>query len=218
MIENKELVHENDFNTVQYEPFVIKEHRIYFIIKRIFDIVLSSVACIVLCIPMLLLAIMIWIESPGPVIYKQERLGVNGEKFNMYKFRSMKLNAEENGPTWASVNDNRCTKVGKVMRLFHMDELPQLWNIIKGEMTIVGPRPEREYFYNIFEKSIPQFRERLRVKPGLTGLSQVNGCYDLTPEERLMYDKEYIENMSFLLDLKCIIKTVFVVFNHKGAR
>ena len=136
----------------------------------------------------------------------------------MYKFRSMYLDAEKDGPRWASVNDDRCTKVGRFIRRTHIDELPQLFNVLKGDMSMVGPRPERAYFYDEFEKDIPDFRERLRVMPGLTGLSQVNGCYDMTPAQRLAYDKTYMESRSVWTDLKILGQTVVVVFNGKGAR
>lgn len=194
------------------------EKSVYFTLKRGFDIIASLLAGIVCIIPMATVAALIWLESPGPAIYSQERLGKNGKPFTMYKFRSMYMDAEKNGPQWAVVNDRRCTRIGKVIRMYHIDELPQLWNILKGDMSIVGPRPERSYFYDEFEKTIPEFRQRLRVKPGLTGLSQVNGCYDMTPEERLVYDMEYIATMSVWTDLKCIFKTVGVVFSRKGAR
>lgn len=190
----------------------------YFFVKRCFDIVASLVGGLILLIPMAIVAALIWLESPGPAIYSQERLGKDGEPFTMYKFRSMYLDAEKNGPQWAKKNDHRCTRVGRVIRMYHIDELPQLLNILRGEMTIVGPRPERSYFYDQFEKDIPEFRQRLRVKPGLTGLSQVNGCYDMTPQERIVYDIEYMETMSVWTDLKCILKTFLVVFSRRGAR
>ena len=136
----------------------------------------------------------------------------------MVKFRSMGINAEENGPQWADKDDDRCTKVGRVLRKFRLDELPQVWNILKGDMSCVGPRPERPCFYEEFETYIHGFRNRLAVKPGLTGLAQVNGGYDLLPEEKIVLDMEYIANRSLLLDLKCLLKTVGLVFTHHGAR
>ena len=157
-------------------------------------------------------------ESAGPAIFKQERLGLGGKPYTMYKFRSMYLDAEKDGPRWATVNDDRCTKVGRFIRRSHIDEIPQLFNVLKGDMSMVGPRPERAYFYDEFEKDIPDFRERLRVLPGLTGLSQVNGCYDMTPAQRLAYDKTYMESRCVWTDLKILFQTVIVVFNGKGAR
>lgn len=190
----------------------------YLIFKRVFDFVASCLALLVCAIPMGIIAIIIRLESAGPAIYKQERLGKDGVPFVMYKFRSMRVDAEKNGAQWATVNDSRCTRFGHFIRRCHADELPQLWNIIRGEMSIVGPRPERECFYKEFAEYIPLFPERLRVKPGLTGLSQVNGCYDLLPEERLAYDIEYMAKRSVWMDLMCVLKTVVVIFNGKGAR
>lgn len=190
----------------------------YLFFKRVFDIVASLFAGIVLFIPMLIVAIWIKLDSPGPVIYKQERLSKNGKPFQIYKFRSMYVDAEKNGPQWAKWGDPRCTKVGRVIRRWHIDELPQLINVFKGDMSIVGPRPEREYFYREFEKDIPEYRVRLIVDQGLTCIGQVNGCYDLTPQQRIAYDIEYIEKQSFWTDIKCILKTFCVIFNHRGAR
>ncbi len=197
---------------------VVKDNLIYLGVKRIFDFIGAVLLGILLLIPMVIIAILIKRDSPGPALFKQERLGKNGKPFVMYKFRSMVVNAEENGPQWASNNDDRCTKIGRILRVTRLDELPQLINILKGNMSFVGPRPERRYFYNKFEKYIPGFKNRLMVKPGLTGLAQVNGGYDLSPEEKIIFDMEYIKNMSFVLDLKCIVKTVRLIFTHEGAR
>lgn len=204
--------------TGQKIEYVVNNKKSYLIPKRIFDVIVSLFAIAILLLPMAIVALLIAIESPGPVIYKQERLGKNGKPFMMYKFRSMRNDAEKGGPQWATVGDPRCTKVGKVIRVWHIDELPQLWNVVLGEMSVVGPRPEREYFYQEFEKEIPNFRDRLLVDQGLTCIAQVNGCYDLTPEGRLEYDVEYIQKQSMWTDLKCILKTFVVLFNHKGAR
>jgi lipopolysaccharide/colanic/teichoic acid biosynthesis glycosyltransferase len=136
----------------------------------------------------------------------------------MYKFRSMRTDAEDDGPQWAQKDDERCTKFGKFLRKTRLDELPQVINILQGNMSLVGPRPERAYFYDEFEKYIPNFRQRLQVKPGLTGLAQVNGGYDLMPEEKLVYDLEYIENRSLWMDIVCMVKTVRLIFTHEGAR
>lgn len=196
----------------------VNNKRSYLICKRIFDIVLSVLATLVLLVPMAVVALLIVIEDPGPVFYSQERLGKNGKPFQILKFRSMCVNAEQNGPQWARTEDPRCTKVGKVIRRWHIDELPQLWNVLKGEMSIVGPRPEREHFYQVFEQELPNYRDRLLVDQGLTCIGQVNGCYDLTPAKRIDYDIEYIEKQTFWLDLKCIFQTFRVICNHKGAR
>ena len=190
----------------------------YLWIKRAVDIFASALGLLICLIPMGIVAVLIRLESVGPAIFKQERLGIGGKPYTMYKFRSMRIDAEKNGPQWATVNDDRCTKVGKIIRLCHVDEIPQLWNVFKGDMSRVGPRPERSYFYDEFEKDIPNFRQRLKIKPGLTGLSQVNGCYDMTPEQRLAYDKTYMATRGLWTDLKILLLTVVVVFNGKGAR
>ena len=141
------------------------------------------------------------------------------EIFYMYKFRSMVMNAEQNGAQWSNgEEDDRITALGHVLRQSRLDELPQLWNILKGDMSFVGPRPERECFYDEFEMYIHGFRQRLCVKPGLTGLAQVRGGYDLRPEEKIVYDMEYIEKQSIGLDWKIIFDTVRVVVSHEGAK
>ena len=192
--------------------------RNYLFWKRFFDVVASILIGSLLLVPMFLIGVVIWCSSKGPALYKQERLGQNGKKFIMLKFRSMTDDAEAEGPQWARENDQRCTKVGAILRKTRLDELPQLWNILKGDMSFVGPRPEREYFYEQFETYIVGFRKRLLVKPGLTGLAQVNGGYDLLPEEKIIYDMEYIEKMSLAMDAKCIFKTVRLILSHEGAR
>jgi lipopolysaccharide/colanic/teichoic acid biosynthesis glycosyltransferase len=167
---------------------------------------------------MLIIALVIRLDSTGPALFTQERLGKNGKPFIMIKFRSMRMDAEVNGPQWADKNDCRCTKVGRFLRKSRLDELPQLVNILMGEMSFVGPRPERACFYDEFEQYIPHFRQRLQVQPGLTGHAQVNGGYELKPEEKIVYDLEYIAKRSVKMDLQCIWKTVLVVFSHDGAR
>lgn len=190
----------------------------YLFVKRLADIVLAAAGLMVLLVPMIIVGILIKLDSKGSVIYSQERLGKNGKPFTMYKFRSMIVDAEANGPKWADANDERCTKLGRVLRKSRLDELPQLYNILVGDMSIVGPRPERECFYIEFEKRIPGFKNRMAVTPGLTGHAQVNGGYSLLPEEKLIYDMEYIAKRSVRMDLQCIMKTVSVVVFHTGAR
>ena len=192
--------------------------KFYGFFKRAFDLVVSFAGLLICCVPMLILALIIKLDSKGPVIYKQERVGLGGKPFMIFKFRTMKVDAEANGPQWASENDDRCTKVGRFLRNTRLDELPQLLNILGGKMSIVGPRPERECFYVEFEKYIHGFRNRLDVKPGLTGLAQINGGYDLAPEEKIVFDMEYIRSRSFWGDIKLIFKTVKLVFTHEGAR
>ena len=197
---------------------VVSGSRAYLFVKRVFDINGALAAGTVLLIPMLVIAALIRLDSPGPALFKQERLGKGGKAFTILKFRSMRLDAEKNGPQWADENDDRCTRIGRILRKSRLDELPQLWNIFKGEMSFVGPRPERACFYDEFETYIHGFRNRLLVKPGLTGLAQVNGGYDLKPEEKIVYDLEYIEKRSLWLDIKILFKTVAVIFDHDGAK
>lgn len=199
-------------------PAIPADSKGYLFLKRTFDIFVSLMVLTMAFVPMLFLAALIKIDSKGPVLYKQERLGKDGKPFLMLKFRSMYTNAEQDGPQWANKADNRCTRVGRFIRKSRLDELPQAWNILKGEMSLVGPRPERAYFYDQFETYIHGFRHRLVVKPGLTGLAQVNGGYELKPEEKIAYDMEYIVRRSVKLDLHCILKTVRLVFTHEGAR
>lgn len=199
------------------EP-VVHGNAVFFAVKRTMDVILAFVAGLALVLPMVIIAILIKLDSPGPAIFRQERLGKGGKPFTIYKFRTMYLDAEANGPQWAKRHDCRCTPLGRFLRHTRLDELPQLWNILKGDMSIVGPRPERACFYDEFETYIHGFSYRLLVKPGLTGLAQVNGGYDLKPEEKIVYDIQYIENQSILMDLKCIFKTVSLVFTHEGAR
>lgn len=196
----------------------VEAGKAYFVTKRIFDIIVSVCAGLVLLIPMAMIAVLIRIESKGPAIYRQERLGLNGKPFIMNKFRSMRMDAEVNGPRWAEKDDDRCTKLGRILRKSRLDELPQLYNILVGDMSFVGPRPERACFYDEFEKYIPNFRDRLMVQPGLTGYAQVNGGYELLPEEKLAFDLEYMQKRSIKMDLQCILKTVRLVFTHEGAR
>lgn len=186
--------------------------------KRTFDILLSFFALIILLVPMMLIAIIIKCDSRGPVFYKQERLGLGGKSFMLYKFRTMVEDAEKNGAKWADENDDRITRSGKWLRLFRIDEIPQFFNILKGDVSLVGPRPEREFFHKQFCEEIEGWENRLNVKQGLTGLAQVNGGYSLTPAQKLVYDLEYIEKRSIIFDLKIIFKTVLVVLNHNGAR
>lgn len=192
---------------------------IYSFVKRLFDIVCSLVLMILLFPLMLVIGIVIHNTSPGGVLYFQKRLGLNGKTIDVIKFRTMRADAEKNGAQWSGGDDDvRITPVGRILRKTRLDELPQLWCIFRGDMTFVGPRPERECFYDEFEKYVHGFSERLRVKPGLTGLAQVSGGYDLKPEEKIVFDIEYIKNRSILLDIKIMFRTVAVVFTHDGAK
>ncbi|WP_055069405.1 sugar transferase [Clostridium massiliamazoniense] len=190
----------------------------YSFFKRTFDIVASLIGLIIGIPIVIITCILVVIESKGNPIFCQKRVGLNNREFNMYKVRSMRMDAEKNGAQWAEKNDPRVTKVGKFIRKTRIDEIPQLYNVLKGDMTFVGPRPEREIFYKEFEKEISNFRERLKVKPGVTGYAQVHGGYDVTPAEKLELDLYYIEHMSLGMDLKMIFKTVSVIFTGDGAR
>lgn len=196
----------------------IKSKPVYSALKRLFDIVASFVALVLTIIPMIVISIVIKLDSKGSAIFRQERLGLHGVPFMMYKFRTMHLDAEKNGAAWAEKDDPRCTKVGAILRKTRLDELPQLWNILRGDMSFVGPRPERKCFYDKFEEYIHGFSKRMAVKPGLTGHAQVNGGYDLAPEQKIVFDMEYIENRSFSMDFECIVRTFEVIFTQKGAR
>lgn len=186
--------------------------------KRVFDLALSLILLPILLIPMIIIGILIRLDSPGKAIFTQIRLGKDQKPFTIYKFRTMYLNAEEQGPRWASIDDRRSTDFGRFLRHSHLDELPQIINIISGKMSFVGPRPERPEFYDIFDTYIDGFRQRTLVRPGLTGLAQVNGGYELLPEEKIVYDLEYIKNRSFLMDIRCILKTFSVVCCRRGVR
>jgi exopolysaccharide biosynthesis polyprenyl glycosylphosphotransferase len=158
---------------------------------------------------MFIIAVLIKLTSKGPVIYKQKRVGWDGKEFTMLKFRTMRVDAEKGGPVFAKQNDPRCTPFGKILRKLSLDELPQLINSLKGDMSIVGPRPERPVFIEEFRKKIPNYMLRLKIKAGITGWAQVNGLRgDTSIEERIKYDIYYIENWSVLFDLKIILLTI----------
>lgn len=196
----------------------IGDKPVYCFVKRAFDITASALALLVLLIPMLVIALVVAATSEGGALFTQERLGKDGKPFRMTKFRTMYVNAEQNGAQWSrGDNDARITKVGSFLRKVRLDELPQLWSILKGDMSFVGPRPERKVFYDEFETYIHGFSERLKVKPGLTGLAQINGGYFLRPEEKVLYDVEYIKTRSLWLDVKILFKTVKVVLTADGA-
>jgi Undecaprenyl-phosphate glucose phosphotransferase len=180
------------------------------VLKRGIDIGISAVSLALCSVPFGIIALLIKRASPGPVFYTQERMGLDGKAFNVYKFRSMSEGAEDDtGPVWARDDDPRATPIGKILRRFDIDELPQLWNVLKGEMSIVGPRPERPYFVEQFKHRIPQYMLRHKVKAGITGWAQVNGWRGNTSlEKRIEYDLYYIENWSVGLDLKIMWLTL----------
>ena len=160
----------------------------------------------------------IWIQDRGPIFYSQKRIGKDGNIFTIRKFRTMIPNAEATtGIVWSHKDDPRITTVGKVLRWTALDELPQLWNIITGDMTLVGPRSERPELHNEFLNRIPYFDRRLQVRPGLTGLAQINGSYNLAPKDKLAYDLEYISEMNLILDIKIIIISIWYTVRGKWA-
>jgi sugar transferase (PEP-CTERM system associated) len=190
-------------------------------LKRLLDFLASGLILLMMS-PILGLAYLaIKIDSPGPVFYTQERVGKDREVFTIYKFRSMQYMAEKGAPEWAREKDPRVTRVGKILRLTHIDELPQIWNIFKGEMSLVGPRPERPEFVDILEKQLPYYFVRHTIKPGLTGWAQINYRYGASVEDahnKLEYDLYYVKNMSLILDLQILLRTVGVVLLKDGAR
>ncbi len=188
-------------------------------VKRTFDIIFSGGMLVVISPVMLLLALIVKMNSHGPIFYRQRRVGLDGAVFECIKFRSMRLDAESaSGPIWASEGDSRVTSVGKFLRRWSLDELPQLWNIIKGDMSLVGPRPERPEFVKQFAERIEGYHERHRVRSGLTGWAQVNGLRGNVPiEERTQYDRHYVENWSLGLDLKILIMTFVAVIKGENS-
>ena len=180
--------------------------------KRVMDMVISGIGIVITSPIMLIIALAVKLYDRGPVFYFQERLTVGGRSFMICKFRRMCVDSEKNGARLASKHDSRITPVGKVLRNLHLDELPQLFNVFKGDMSLVGPRPERKTIMREYEKELPEFYYRLKVKAGLTGYAQVYGKYNTTPYDKLKLDLFYIENYSFLLDIKLIFMTVKIFF------
>jgi len=186
--------------------------------KRIIDIVLSALGLILLSPLMIIVALLIKVTSPGPVFYMQVRVGQGEKPFLLYKFRTMINNAEAStGPVLATEDDPRITPIGKFLRATRIDEIPQLWNVLKGDMSLVGPRPERPFFIEKFKKEIPGYEYRHLVKPGITGLAQIAGKYSTTADDKLRYDLMYIGNLSLLQDIKILMQTVPVVMNSAAA-
>ena len=188
--------------------------------KRIIDFLLSFISILMLLPVFILIGIIIKVTSKGPIIYSQERLGYQGRPFNIYKFRSMVADAEQkSGPVWTLDDDPRVTSFGKILRKFRIDELPQLINVFIGQMSLIGPRPERPYFIEKLREKIPLYERRFRVRPGITGWSQIKHPSDINEEDvkqKLRYDFYYIENLSFNLDLKILISTIAVVLSGRG--
>jgi Undecaprenyl-phosphate glucose phosphotransferase len=187
--------------------------------KRATDVILSAMALVLLAPLLLLLAILIKLTAPGPVLYVQERMGLDGRSFPMLKFRSMRVDAEAaSGPVWAQAVDNRRTALGTFLRKTSLDELPQFWNVLRGDMSLVGPRPERPVFVNRFRKEVPHYMLRHKVRAGITGWAQVNGWRGNTSlDRRIECDLFYIRNWSYALDLKILILTLWKGFVDKNA-
>ncbi len=189
------------------------------VIKRTIDILASAVVIVLLSPLYLLSAIKVKLSSPGPVFYKQSRIGIYGKPFWIYKFRSMVVNAEDNGPALSSKNDSRITRWGRVMRKWRIDEIPQFFNILKGEMSLVGPRPERKYYIDIISQTNPHYKFLHKVKPGLSSWGMVKfGYAENTQEmiERMKYDLLYIKNCSLVLDFKIMVYTILVILQGRG--
>lgn len=190
-----------------------------FFIKRSLDIACSLIAFIILLPLAIYIAIRVRISSQGSIFFKQERIGLNGKPFMIYKFRSMHLDAEPNGPQLAQENDDRQTSWGSVMRKWRLDEIPQFWNILKGDMSLVGPRPERKYYIDLIAKQAPYYRQLLKVRPGVTSWGQVKYGYASTVAQmlqRMKFDMLYLENMSIALDIKILFYTLLVILKGKG--
>jgi exopolysaccharide biosynthesis polyprenyl glycosylphosphotransferase len=189
------------------------------LLKRGFDIVVSVAALILLAPVYGIIAILVRLSSPGPIIYRQERLGKNMVPFTIYKFRTMYVDAEKDGPALSREGDPRITPIGRWLRKTRLDEIPQFWNVLKGEMSLVGPRPERAYYVNQILKIAPEYRQLFKIKPGITSLGMVKYGYASSVEEmieRMRYDLIYLANRSFLLDLKILLYTVLRVLQARG--
>ncbi|ACN15070.1 CpsE [Desulforapulum autotrophicum HRM2] len=191
-------------------------------LKRMGDIIFSVVLLVLLFFPLLVVALLIKIDSRGPILFCQDRVGQGRKQYMMYKFRSMVEDAEKkSGPVWALDNDSRITRVGRVIRKFRIDEIPQVWNVFKGNMSFVGPRPERKHFTDELEEKIPYYGERFVVKPGITGWAQVSYAYGASVDdaiEKLNYDLFYIKNMSIMFDVMIVLRTIKTVVFGRGSR
>lgn len=211
------LVH--GFELRELFPFTMPPWQVR--VKRVMDVVIAS-TLLLLSFPIsLLAALAIKLDSKGPVFYSQERVGLYGQRFIVHKFRTMRTDAEKNGAQWATKNDPRITRVGLFLRKTRIDELPQLLCVLKGDMSMVGPRPERAVFIEQLREEIPFYMSRLKMKPGLTGWAQVRHHYDTSTEDvkiKLQYDLYYYENMSLLLDIQILFRTIYVVLTGKGAQ
>jgi sugar transferase (PEP-CTERM system associated) len=198
-----------------------KRSAIFKRLKRVLDISGSLFGLIVFSLVSVIISFAIRLESKGPVLYRQKRVGEDGKIFHLLKFRSMRADAEANGPVWAQKDDQRVTRVGRIIRKLRLDEVPQMFNVLRGEMSFVGPRPERPFFVEQLKSEIPFYSERHVVKPGITGWAQISYPYGASKEdalEKLKYDLYYIKHMSLLFDLLIVLQTVKIVLLGKGAR
>jgi lipopolysaccharide/colanic/teichoic acid biosynthesis glycosyltransferase len=208
----KEFNKDISLNTKKIFPF-------YNPVKQVFDILFAVISLLLLCPLLILLSLTIWISGKGPVIYSQDRIGKNGKPFLIYKFRSMVYDAEKGIPRLAGENGEKVTRIGSVIRKYRIDEIPNLINVLKGEMSVVGPRPERRFFIDQIVRVAPEFTELQSVKPGVTSLGQVKYGYASTVDEmieRLAYDLHYMKHRSLWLDLKIVLLTVGTVLRGRG--
>ena len=213
--------HINDEWLLLEDGFNLNTRKLPRRLKRTMDIVLAVGLLLVLWPLLLITAVVVRLDSPGPAIYRQTRVGLKNKNFTLYKFRSMRLDAEKDGAVWAVKNDPRVTKVGGFIRKVRLDELPQLINVIKGDMSFVGPRPERPEFVAALSEKIPYYYIRHTVKPGITGWAQVSYPYGASVEDsrmKLEYDLYYIKRMSLFFDFKVFLRTVGVILFPSGAR
>nr|WP_244880291.1 exopolysaccharide biosynthesis polyprenyl glycosylphosphotransferase [Lactiplantibacillus fabifermentans] len=189
------------------------------VFKRAFDLVVGIIGLIISMPLIFIFGLLVKITSKGPALYKQERVGVIGKTFKVIKLRSMYQDAElKTGAIWARKDDNRVTPIGRFMRKTRIDELPQFWNVLKGDMSLVGPRPERPMLTEKFSVNIPEFPQRLRITPGITGYAQVNGGYDITPKQKCKFDNYYIEHYSLWFDVRILVATIKIICTGDGAR
>ena len=189
------------------------------LVTRAVDVVVSAAALVVLSPLLLFVALLVKADSKGPAVYRQERLGLQGKPFTLLKFRSMRTDAEASGPVWASQRDPRVTRVGRFLRATRLAALPQLWNVLKGDMALIGPRPERPHFVETLAAEIPHFRARMLVKPGLTGWAQVNFRYGASVDDarvKLSYDLYYVQHRNLRMNVRIVLGTAKVMLRKEG--
>lgn len=197
---------------------IVNDSILFEVYSRILDIILSIIGLIISIPIIIVFGLLIKKEDDGPIFYKQDRLGKDGKIIFIYKLRSMKINSEKNDSLWTEKNDPRVTNIGKFIRKSRIDEIPQFFNILKGDMSMIGPRPERPNLTMEFNERIPGFINRLVIKPGLTGYAQVNGGYDISVEDKIKKDLYYIKHRNLFLDISILLKTIKVVLTGEGAR